>query len=725
MGSIDPQGLSYVATPAPATLEEAQKNPNLEPYEGRISKTTIPLPYGYNIVVTYKPTDSTKFHDQNTGFVEKYNPMSPFDEGRQQGEYFYDPTTGKLVTSGPYAGTPNYFDAVKNPLLHLIFDTLPDAYIKPGLKSLSDALNEPLPLGTPEPTTGEPPTNGDELSTDPNALTPPDTDGDGNPDSGTVPDGNEGKRLLSTPEGDVDFGGGGNDSVSSSLSDDYYVGGGGNDNLFAGLGNNNDGNDTILGGSGSDVLNGGGGNNYLDGGSDNDGIFAGDGNDIAFGGSGNDRIYVGGGNNLIDGGSGNEDIVTGDGNDTIFGGSGNDFIGSGLGQDEIDGGDGNDTIRAFGENNTVNGGNGDDNITGVGDLSGGAGNDFIRGRGTNDNIDGGDGNDNVAGTGNISGGSGNDNVSGTGNLSGGDGNDLVSGQDGNDIVNGGKGQDTLIGGKGADTYVNESEIFEQPSIEQSPIDEEETPEQPPSERGVFVNPDGSIGSTNDSDTSTDGGDIPFEEEATFNPDDSVIFTTTSPPLTEEEQPELETFVVEELPVEEAPAEEPSIEEPFTSETSEQPPIDEENVLFETETSTNSNTPSERGTFVNPDGSISNSSELTLTETEETNSEPILNEDDFNSSIESDDSIFAETEDDIFTGDTENNFVDTGDENDTLLGGTNVDPFESLGEVDTENENTDTVFASDISLGVQSNPEELDPNSDDEIVNSFSPTEDTI
>jgi Ca2+-binding RTX toxin-like protein len=116
------------------------------------------------------------------------------------------------------------------------------------------------------------------------------------------------------------------------------------------------------------------------------------------------------------------------------------------------------------------------------------------------------------------------------------------------------------------------------------------------------------------------------------------------------------------------------------------------------------------------------------------STPILDESDIvsdseNNDIQSfgaeDNAVQTEAGNDSLTGNTGGDFVDTGDENDTLLAGTDIDTFDSLGEANTGNENTETVFVSDTSLGVLSNPEELDPNSDDEIVNSFSPTEDTI
>jgi hypothetical protein len=116
------------------------------------------------------------------------------------------------------------------------------------------------------------------------------------------------------------------------------------------------------------------------------------------------------------------------------------------------------------------------------------------------------------------------------------------------------------------------------------------------------------------------------------------------------------------------------------------------------------------------------------------STPILNENDIVSSIENNDTqgsdaennvIPTEAGNDSLTGDTGDNFVDTANENDTLLGGTDVQALNSVEEVAITDENAETIFVSDPSLGVSSNPEELDPNSDDEIVNSFTPTEDTI
>ncbi|WP_299471883.1 calcium-binding protein [uncultured Roseibium sp.] len=138
------------------------------------------------------------------------------------------------------------------------------------------------------------------------------------------------------------------------------------DLLFGGFGN-----DLIFGNGGNDKIFGGFGNDLIFGGKGNDHIFGGFGNDLIFGGYGNDKIYGGFGNDLMFGGMGNDKIFGGYGNDLAFGGAGNDKISGGRGNDNLNGGDGEDTLR---------GGKGDDRLVGnKGNdrMFGGAGDDIL------------------------------------------------------------------------------------------------------------------------------------------------------------------------------------------------------------------------------------------------------------------------------------------------------------------------------------------------------------
>ncbi|MET1414872.1 calcium-binding protein [Roseibium sp. HPY-6] len=138
------------------------------------------------------------------------------------------------------------------------------------------------------------------------------------------------------------------------------------DLLFGGFGN-----DLIFGNGGNDKIFGGFGNDLIFGGKGNDHIFGGFGNDLIFGGYGNDKIFGGYGNDLMFGGIGNDKIFGGYGNDLAFGGAGNDKISGGHGNDNLNGGDGEDTLR---------GGKGDDRLVGNkgnDKMFGGAGDDLL------------------------------------------------------------------------------------------------------------------------------------------------------------------------------------------------------------------------------------------------------------------------------------------------------------------------------------------------------------
>jgi Ca2+-binding RTX toxin-like protein len=223
------------------------------------------------------------------------------------------------------------------------------------------------------------------------------------------------------------------------------------------------GDDTIFGGSGNDWIFGGYGSDTLDGGTDDDMIFGEQGDDTIFGGEGNDSL------------SGDRSGITAEdqGKDIIFGGDGDDAIWGGEKDDILSGGAGDDEIRgdyAFGSTNGADFIYGDD------------GADTITGGGNADIIDGGEGNDQIWGDGSgstedevfhgsdyITGGSGDDTIVGGGDadiLLGGDGNDSIWGDkstaeqdslyNGDDFLDGGAGDDTLMGGGGSDYVTGDS-----------------------------------------------------------------------------------------------------------------------------------------------------------------------------------------------------------------------------------------------------------------------------
>ncbi|MDO5297610.1 MAG: M91 family zinc metallopeptidase [bacterium] len=97
--------------------------------------------------------------------------------------------------------------------------------------------------------------------------------------------------------GNIIFGGGGNDYIEGSRANDY---------IDAGNGNN-----TVYGMGGDDFITAGKGNSYLSGGEGNDVIRGGEGKNILVGGHGNDRIFGGPGHDVIVGGEGQDQIQDG------------------------------------------------------------------------------------------------------------------------------------------------------------------------------------------------------------------------------------------------------------------------------------------------------------------------------------------------------------------------------------------------------------------------------
>lgn len=263
--------------------------------------------------------------------------------------------------------------------------------------------------------------------------------------------------------------------------------------------------DLAFGGGGNDVLNGGSKSDYLSGGAGDDTLWGNGGNDVLDGGAGNDRLYSNYEASKLRGG---------DGNDILFGyywaTEGSTFEG-GTGADSITGthkgdlyifnlGDGHDTIaerdeqsnvdvlkfgpgllasdltvRRVNANLVISHSNGTDSITFVDWYTQYGGNQIerfefadgttwtsaelsalgltIQGTDAADTLSGLDfANDTMLGD------AGNDKLSGQGGddlLIGGTGDDELQGDDGNDVLRGGDGNDLLNGGAGDDQLFGE------------------------------------------------------------------------------------------------------------------------------------------------------------------------------------------------------------------------------------------------------------------------------
>lgn len=167
-----------------------------------------------------------------------------------------------------------------------------------------------------------------------------------------------------------------------------------------------------------------------------------------------------GGNDRLTAGYYSGDVYGGDGNDTLdrtaagygfaaYGEAGDDIIIGGSGYETLDGGDGNDTIRGNFGFDTLRGGGGDDSLDGGAysdTIFGGDGNDAIYGAGDGDTAEGGDGDDIIYGDYSlISSGT----VLAQGNndtLHGGLGDDVLYGDQGGDVLYGDQGNDVLWSG---------------------------------------------------------------------------------------------------------------------------------------------------------------------------------------------------------------------------------------------------------------------------------------
>ena len=106
----------------------------------------------------------------------------------------------------------------------------------------------------------------------------------------------------------------------------------------------------VFGGTGDDALHGGSGNDWLFGGEGDDQLFGGDGDDYLYGGAGNDYLDGGSGRNHLDGGEGNDVLVWNGGDSVYDGGAGTDALLVNLGN-LLESGDGSldATLKALGE----------------------------------------------------------------------------------------------------------------------------------------------------------------------------------------------------------------------------------------------------------------------------------------------------------------------------------------------------------------------------------------
>ena len=305
--------------------------------------------------------------------------------------------------------------------------------------------------------------------------------------------------IVTTPDANVVYAYGGNDTVTGVGAGDAIYGLDGDDvlsidaaagpgsTLFGGAGNDRliggESADVLLGEAGNDTLNGNGGNDLLLG--DSNGVNPGDGNDSLDGGAGDDNLFGGGGSDVFTGGAGLDtanysfrtagvsvrvDALANDGEpgegdqvqtdvETIYGGSGPDLLVGGSAANLLVGLAGDDTLQGGAGDDTLDGGSGAD------DLSGGTGVDLADYSRRTENLSlglGDQADDGAAGEGDnlrddierVAGGSGDDVINGSrgsDTLDGGPGNDTIYGKAGDDLLVGGEGSDFLSGGDGNDT----------------------------------------------------------------------------------------------------------------------------------------------------------------------------------------------------------------------------------------------------------------------------------
>lgn len=266
---------------------------------------------------------------------------------------------------------------------------------------------------------------------------------------------------------------------------DQIIGLGGNDTL-EGL----SGHDRLSGGNGDDILDGGAGDDYADGGAGDDTYIYSGGNDTYYDVSGSDEIEVAASTGLTS--ADISSLFTTNANDLVIQFDTGDFItvdqhfytqgqsfflngnigritflsdssyvdlGSNAAQMTFQGSDASDDIRLDSANTgmayILYGFAGNDTLFGDDDgdeIYGGSGSDWLNGYDGNDYVDGGAGDDDVfgnVGSDILHGGDGNDDLRGfydDDEIYGDAGNDILSGGYDDDILDGGAGNDILLGG---------------------------------------------------------------------------------------------------------------------------------------------------------------------------------------------------------------------------------------------------------------------------------------
>jgi Ca2+-binding RTX toxin-like protein len=255
--------------------------------------------------------------------------------------------------------------------------------------------------------------------------------------------------LIGSNFNDPLDGGTGNDSMSGGLGNDLYIvdsvsdivseiGGGGNDTVQSSVSYTLNSaaaaqvENLTLTGTGLINATGNALANVLTGNASANALSGLDGNDTLLGLAGNDTLDGGTGNDLLDGGTGNDSMIGGAGDDVFIVDSASDKVSelAGGGVDRIDSSVtlNLSTFAAEVENLTLTGAVA---INGTGTAAA----NFLFGNTAANVLTG---------------------LAGDDNLFGGAGNDTLDGGDGNDNLSGDAGNDSMVGGNGSDTYVVDS-----------------------------------------------------------------------------------------------------------------------------------------------------------------------------------------------------------------------------------------------------------------------------
>lgn len=284
--------------------------------------------------------------------------------------------------------------------------------------------------------------------------------------------------IYGSADGNVVFGGGGDDSIFGISGQNLLSGGAGVDMIFGGIEA-----DAISGGTENDILYGGKGGDTLNGGDGDDRIYVDDPLDIVDGGIGTDRVMfettaalaldlsLWSGVEFVDGSLGDDTLDASGATTamTLAGHEGDDTLKGGTARDRLEGGADNDLLDGGDNDDTLFGGSGDDT------LIGGAGRNQLHGQSGNDTVSYaghsrkvgvdleknqtffGAGGDTLTGIENLIGSAFDDRLIGTAGVNklvGGDGNDVLRGAGGGDSLFGGRGDDILTGGEAGYNVLN-------------------------------------------------------------------------------------------------------------------------------------------------------------------------------------------------------------------------------------------------------------------------------